>query len=367
MNLLVTSVASAGAAHAAPGTALHDLLQVLTLLTVVPLLIFLMPVALLALAPLLVVRSLADPPLWKALLRAGTYLGGMLALGGLYAMLARSAYRIVVRERDLPAAIIGFFAGPGAPRPDALADERELTGQIAAHDGVLCTLDLIELYGWTPSDADAALVRILVDYGGDLEVTDEGTIVFSFAPLSAQATSRDVDALEPIWMRPPPPETLFGCSPGFAAVAGGLSALGLGLALSRPGGIVVPSSALYREALTENTDMFGAILFDPGLGVGPWIVIGLVLGIRWVNWRIRVARRRRHMARVAWVRQVAENTAGAWLAPGQVDAGKVAEFGGRIDEARTREDGHLWVEFPDLAAGRQAARARQMGSTPTPV
>lgn len=367
MNLLVTSVVSAGAAHAAPETALHDMLQVATLLTVAPLLIFLMPVVLLALAPLMLVRSLADPPLSMALLRAGGYLGGMLALGGLYTVLARSAYRIVVRGRDLPAAIIGFFAGPTAPSPDVLADERELTGQIVAHDGVLCTLDLIELYGWTPADADAALVRILVDYGGDLEVTDDGAIVFSFASLSAQAAPREVDALEPIWMRPPPPETMFGCSPRFAAVIGGLSALGLGLALSRPGGIVVPSPTLYRESLTESTDMFGAILFDPGLGIGPWAVIGFVLGIRWVGWRIRVVRRRRQMARTAWVRQVAEHTAGAWLAPGQVDAGQVAAFGGHIDETRTREDGHVWVEFPDLESGRQAARARQTGSTRTPV
>src|SRR5215831_8907273 len=83
--------------------------------------------------------------------------------------------------------VFDFVFGPARPEPDKLADEREILAYLRAHDGRITATDLVSMFGWSYSKAEEEVTRLLVDYDGDPEVTDDGVIIYQFPRLLKSA------------------------------------------------------------------------------------------------------------------------------------------------------------------------------------
>lgn len=72
------------------------------------------------------------------------------------------------------APVIEPLWGVGAKRRDDLWDERQFVGLIAECDGVIGLGDVMTTYVWTRDHAFEEMTRLLVDYGGDVRVDEQG-------------------------------------------------------------------------------------------------------------------------------------------------------------------------------------------------
>jgi hypothetical protein len=97
-------------------------------------------------------------------------------------------------------AVYDFVFGPAEPERDRLADEREVLAYLRERDGRITATDLVMLFGWSYPKAEEEVTRLLVDYDGDPEVTDEGVIVYSFPKLLKSAEApRELTPWKPAW------------------------------------------------------------------------------------------------------------------------------------------------------------------------
>ncbi len=83
--------------------------------------------------------------------------------------------------------VFAFVFGPPAPPVDPLAVEKEIVAYIRAQRGRIAAADLVRLMGWTFPRADEELTRLMVDYGGDAEVSDDGVVIYTFKELRKTA------------------------------------------------------------------------------------------------------------------------------------------------------------------------------------
>lgn len=93
--------------------------------------------------------------------------------------------------------VFDFVFGPARPEPDKLADEREILGYLRAHDGRITATDLVGMFGWSYHKAEEEVTRLLVDYDGDPEVTDDGVIIYQFPKLLKSANETALSPSKP--------------------------------------------------------------------------------------------------------------------------------------------------------------------------
>jgi len=93
--------------------------------------------------------------------------------------------------------VFDFVFGPARPDPDKLADEREILGYLRAHDGRITATDLVGMFGWSYHNAEEEVTRLLVDYDGDPEVTDDGVIIYQFPKLLKSANETALSPTKP--------------------------------------------------------------------------------------------------------------------------------------------------------------------------
>ena len=148
-------------------------------------------------------------------------------------------------KKPLHESIFSYAFGP--PRPPQGILERDRAGaQLVRHfGGVLATPDVIAATGLSRYDADEWLGRLLGRFGGDVDVTDDGEILYRFGDVARSAaaagSARRPDA--PPLERPLP---LTGNKGGTNALIAGLSAFVLAgatffeIAMTRFG-IIVPA------------------------------------------------------------------------------------------------------------------------------
>jgi hypothetical protein len=77
-------------------------------------------------------------------------------------------------------AVHAFIFGPRRAPPDPRATERDLIGFIRAHDGRITATDAVMVTGYGRAVADRMLLDLAVAHAGDVEVSDEGAIVYTF-------------------------------------------------------------------------------------------------------------------------------------------------------------------------------------------
>jgi hypothetical protein len=117
--------------------------------------------------------------------------------------------------------VFAFVFGPPAPKVDPLEDEKRLVTYIRSQRGRIAPVDLVRLMGWTFPRAEEEATRLMVDYGGEPDVTDDGVVVYAFRSLRKTAGASTETAV-PQWaserLEPTPPLT--GNQPGTNALIG---------------------------------------------------------------------------------------------------------------------------------------------------
>src|SRR5512141_984648 len=91
-------------------------------------------------------------------------------------------------EKPLYKKVFEFVFGPPKPAVDPLAEEKEILAYIRQKNGRISALDLVELMGWDFAHAEEEATRLLINYGGEPEVTDDGVVVYAFKEIRKTAT-----------------------------------------------------------------------------------------------------------------------------------------------------------------------------------
>ncbi len=126
--------------------------------------------------------------------------------------------------------VFAFVFGPPAPALDPLATEKEIVAYVRAQRGRIAAADLVRLMGWTFPRADEELTRLMVDYGGDAEVSDEGVVFYTFkdlrktagaaaGPLVPRWASERLETEPPLTGNPPESNALIAAFNGFNLLA----------------------------------------------------------------------------------------------------------------------------------------------------
>src|SRR4029077_7280130 len=141
----------------------------------------------------------------------------------------------------------------------------------------------VRLEGWTFPRAEEEATRLMVDYGGEPEVTDDGVVVYAFKALRRTAGAR-TEAAAPGWaserLEPTPPLT--GNSPGTNALIGAFN----GFNLLAPFWIVPAFEARTHISLASWHSFF----YDVPLSSSP--VFFAVPFARWIKGRVAPRARR---------------------------------------------------------------------------
>jgi hypothetical protein len=107
--------------------------------------------------------------------------------------------------------VFAFVFGPPVHKVDPLEDEKRIVGYIRAARGRIAPVDLVRLMGWSFPRAEEEATRLMVDYGGEPEVTDDGVVVYVFKALRRTAVDRRTESAAPAWaserLEPTPPLT----------------------------------------------------------------------------------------------------------------------------------------------------------------
>ncbi len=95
--------------------------------------------------------------------------------------------RRLTPQKPLYKKVFEFVFGPPKPPVDPLAEEKEILAYIRQKNGRISALDLVELMGWDFARAEEEATRLLVNYGGEPEVTDDGVVVYAFKEIRKTA------------------------------------------------------------------------------------------------------------------------------------------------------------------------------------
>ncbi|HEX9107385.1 MAG TPA: hypothetical protein VF832_09155, partial [Longimicrobiales bacterium] len=123
-------------------------------------------------------------------------------------------------RKPLHESIFSYAFGPPRP-PQGLAERDRQGAQLIRHfGGVLASPDVIATTGVSKYDAEEWLGRLLGRFGGDVDVTDEGEILYRFGDLARTAAAAPRPPAPPLEQALP----ITGNKPGTNALIAGLSA-----------------------------------------------------------------------------------------------------------------------------------------------
>ncbi len=101
----------------------------------------------------------------------------------------RRPARFAPRQKTEPfyKRVFAFVFGRPTPAVDPAEDEKRILGYVRAQRGRLAAVDLVRLMGWSFPRAEEEATRLLVQYGGEPEVTDDGVVIYTFKELRKTA------------------------------------------------------------------------------------------------------------------------------------------------------------------------------------
>jgi hypothetical protein len=260
-----------------------------------------------------------------------------------------------------------FVFGPPEGREDPLEVERRILAAIRAGKGRIGLADVMRVTGLPRETVDSRMARLLLDYDGTVEVSNEGGITYAFPPLRLTARE-DEPAPRPAWERPK----------RLAPLTGNGGAANAGIALLNGFNLVMAAWAIGQHLTIANVH---ALVSAPphaalppltglpiALGVVPLVMSLLVFALPIVRALFR-GRAKRAVAgengRLAIVREVLERIrrkapitdralGAAWRsAAGREPDSKtltreVVALGGDVDLHEVEADGEVRYRFPDL-------------------
>jgi hypothetical protein len=303
---------------------------------------------------------------------AGVYGNGN---GNVYAYGRGRAQRPPEPKVPLYERVNRFFFGPPVPPEDPRANERLLVAAIRAGKGRIGLADVMRVTGLPREQADPLMAKLMLDYDGDVGVSEEGGIFYSFPAVrkTAEAASATAEP-SPAWSRVKPLPPLTGNSTGANVAVAGLNAFNLFM-----GGWAI-ANGLTLERVSHLFDRVPHPFVDTGLpialGVVPLAFSALLFLLplgRALARPLKLRAAEEEKARLAVLREVLdrvrakqpvtdEGVAAAWRRatgsdppPKRVDR-ELVELGG--DVAVDPEGGTRW-RFADLETEAAAVAAER--------
>jgi hypothetical protein len=121
-----------------------------------------------------------------------------------------------------------FFFGPTPPPEDPRENERLVVAAIRAGKGRIGLADVMRVTGLPREQADPMMARLMLDYEGDVDVSEDGGIVYRFAAVRKTAGAPEHEAEpSPAWARSKPLPPLTGNPVGANVAVGALNAFNL--------------------------------------------------------------------------------------------------------------------------------------------
>ena len=152
--------------------------------------------------------------------------------------------------------VFAFVFGPDHPRPGLRDRDRGVIRLIRARKGTVTVPELVRHTGLPVAEAEEEMGRLMGAYGGDVHVSREGELVYSFAELLVSAHGRvRVREPAPAWQRLEKAADFTGNKTGTNVLVGSLNGFNLLAALTAP------------------------VLIFPPLGLGG---LGAEIGLIWV-------------------------------------------------------------------------------------
>lgn len=132
-----------------------------------------------------------------------------------------------VAKRPFYERVNRFFFGPEEPPADPLAQERAILAEIRAQKGRIGLADVMRVTGLPRDQADPLMARLMLDYDGTVEVSEEGGISYRFTDLRKTVAAADSSRPEPVWTKRETLAPLTGNGAGDNLLIGGLNAFNL--------------------------------------------------------------------------------------------------------------------------------------------
>lgn len=117
-------------------------------------------------------------------------------------LLTRDAESLWTRIKRGTLLVFAFVFGPDEPVRTQHDKDREMLRFVRARRGVVSATDLVQMTGMELAEAEGELGRLMAAHDGEVEVTDRGTLLYTFPDLmvSAQGTVREREPA-PAWRR----------------------------------------------------------------------------------------------------------------------------------------------------------------------
>jgi hypothetical protein len=205
-----------------------------------------------------------------------------------------------------------FFFGPQPQAVDPLETERRVVEAIRAGKGRIGLADVMRVTGLPREQADPMMARLMLDYEGDVAVSEEGGIFYRFSAIrkTASETSTAPAMPTPAWARAQPLPPLTGNSVGANLAVAAINAFNMLMGLWS----IENGMTLERFAhLFDRVQHHPPLVFAPGtpivLGVIPLVMSGLLFLLPIARaatrpWTVRRAKHER--GRLAVLREVLE-------------------------------------------------------------
>jgi hypothetical protein len=131
--------------------------------------------------------------------------------------------------------VFSFVFGPDRPKPTRLQKNRSVVQLIRARRGVLTATELVQHTGLRLHEAEEEVARLMVENGGDVKVTGNGILAYTFPELMVSAGGRVSEREpDPAWRRLEPAESVTGNDAKSNAIIAGINGFNLVAAATAP-------------------------------------------------------------------------------------------------------------------------------------
>jgi hypothetical protein len=159
-----------------------------------------------------------------------------------------------------------FFFGPSHPPEDPRESQRLVLAAIRAGKGRIGLADVMRVTGLPRDQADPLMARLMLDYEGDVDVSEDGGIVYRFAAIRRTAGEGVEPEPAPAWARAKPLPPLTGNSVGANLAIGALNAFNMAM-----GAWAIANDMTLERAI----HLFDKVPYHV-LGTGTPLALGLI-------------------------------------------------------------------------------------------
>lgn len=270
-----------------------------------------------------------------------------------------------------------FVFGPEEKKPDAREMEKRILMQMRAQKGRVGIGDVMRVTGLPREEADPLMARLMLDYQGEVKVTDDGAIFYEFPDVRRTASDGHMVAPPPVWREQVKAQPITGNDGGSNWTISLLN--GFNLAMS----LVAMKTNLTFDRLLHIIEHWKSIVPVAPLpydgtplifGLVPFVFSALIFAMPVYRWATDAAKKRKvaeENGRRAVLKAVLDATSkgegvtegklkGAWQEATGAEPDlstlrrQVVELGGDIDLKEVEDTGRAPYRFRDLEAEMKA-------------